>query len=140
MILFIILLVWCGSNTILWIKSNEPYDFRVHFLFIPFMFSNFFSFKIWCKETYDKIKQSFNQEFYYRENYIKLFLTKKYREEFKQARVYDIQVRLKDGYQIHIYAIDYYRFKELDMEITLFNELRQKCTIHIHYPILKTYV
>lgn len=138
--LLIIILLWCSLNTILWIKSSEPYNFRVHFLFIPFMFSDFNSFRIWYNYLQEKIKESFNEEFYYQENYIKSYLLKQYKEEFKKARVYDIQIRMKDGYQIYIYALDYFRFKIVDMEMLLFDELRQKCTVKINYDIKKSYI
>lgn len=133
-----LIILWCTFNTIVWIKNNEPYDFKVHFLFIPYLFSNSSNFKLYLSEIKNNIKESLFTEKVYVDNYIKKFLYERNREKFEKFQIFDIKIRKKEGYKIYLHLYSKFEFPLLDIEMELFNELKKKVEIiFVHHNFLK---
>lgn len=124
----VIILIWCAFNTILWIKSCEPYSFKVHFFFILYAFSNSLTFDIWYRDFRNKIYDIISSERYYQDNYIKKYIF----ERLKSVMIKDIQIRRKDAYYIYIYTNEeVYDVVITQLELKLTEEMHKQIKIHI---------
>ena len=128
MIVFILFL-YVLANTVAWMKSDDPYSFRVHFFFLFYMFSEYKTFNQWYTGYINIIKSTLFKSSYEVNAYIIRILYNNYRQTFIDYQIYDIKIRRKDGYKVYLYG---YSNKSLDvhnMEMDLFDRLHTKVEV-----------
>jgi hypothetical protein len=131
--MLIIILLWFVINTAYWIKSDEPYNYRVHFLFLPYMFSNKKNFFHYFKSLENKVIDYFNPEYFYQIDFIKRYIIK----ELSDYCLFDVNVRIKKYKIIISVRTSNLVIKEeiSKMEVYIFDIFNKPAEIKIIYEV-----
>ena len=128
MIVFILFL-YVLVNTVAWMKSDEPYSFRVHFFFLFYMFSEYKTFNKWYTGYVNIIKSTLFESSYEVNAYIMRTLYNNYRQIFVDYQIYDIKIRRKDGFKVYLYGYSNRLLDTHSMEMDLFERLHTKVEV-----------